>query len=67
MKNVLKQKISGGSQIELDFLNTHRRELTIWQLSFYEGCRKYYAKNKKLSDKQLSTLKDLAKHIENAN
>jgi len=39
------------------------RDLTAGQMDFIEGCKKHFKRNKSLSEKQLSALRDIKKYI----
>ena len=46
-----------------DFLYLHERNLTAFQMNFIEGCKKYFTKNKTLSEKQIKTLLEIRKYL----
>jgi len=46
-----------------DNLYLHDRQLTAAEKDFVSGCRKYFQKNKQLSDRQIRVLKDILKFL----
>jgi len=50
-----------------DFLYLQQRHLTASQENFIGGLKRYYRRNKQLSEKQVSALKDIAKFLDISN
>lgn len=46
-----------------DKLYLNEKQLTAWQVDFIRGCRKYYQRNKTLSEKQLAALREIKKYL----
>jgi hypothetical protein len=46
-----------------DFLYLNEKQLSAGQSDFISGCKRYYHKNKELSEKQLSALMEIRKYL----
>jgi len=46
-----------------DYLYLHQRQLTSAQMDFLRGAKRYFQRNKELSNKQLLVLRDILKYL----
>jgi len=57
MENIVKIKET------FDYLYLHQRYLTSGQMDFLRGAKRYFQRNKELSNKQLLVLRDILKYL----